>query len=82
MQKQRATFSLDGEVLRAARVAAARAGRRDSELVESRLQELRNAAEGKDNLLPFIRQALRDNCSMGEVCTAMRDVFGTYQPVV
>jgi hypothetical protein len=37
--KQRATFSLDVEVLRAARVAAARAGWRDSEIVE---QALRN----------------------------------------
>jgi hypothetical protein len=38
VQKQRATFSLDPEVLRAARVAAARAGRRDSELVEDALR--------------------------------------------
>ena len=53
---------------------------RDAELVERRLQELRNAAEGKDNLLPFIHDALRDRASMGEVCGAMRDVFGEYQP--
>src|SRR3954467_3757453 len=53
---------------------------RDSELVEKRLQELRNAAEGTDNLLPFIHDALRDKASMGEVCGAMRDVFGEYQP--
>src|SRR5437667_1631213 len=33
---------------------------RDAELVERRLQELRNAAEGKDNLLPSIHDALRD----------------------
>jgi hypothetical protein len=38
VQKQRATFSLDPGVLRAARVAAARAGRRDSELVEDALR--------------------------------------------
>ena len=56
--------------------------RRDGDLVERRLSELRRAAEGTDNLLPFIRQALRDECSMGEVCAAMRDVFGAYQPVV
>jgi methylmalonyl-CoA mutase N-terminal domain/subunit len=53
---------------------------RDQEVVERRLQELRNAAGGKDNLLPFIHDALRDRCSMGEVCGAMRDVFGEYQP--
>jgi len=36
--KQRATFSLDQDVLRATRVAAARAGRRDSEIVEDALR--------------------------------------------
>jgi hypothetical protein len=36
--KQRATFSLDADVLRAARVAAARAGQRDSQLVEEALR--------------------------------------------
>ena len=27
-----------------------------------------------------LRQALKDRCSLGEVCGAMRDVFGEYQP--
>ncbi|HLB04147.1 MAG TPA: hypothetical protein VJK66_03950 [Gaiellaceae bacterium] len=38
MRKERATFTLDAEVLRATRVAAARAGRRDSEIVEEALR--------------------------------------------
>ncbi|MEX0675405.1 MAG: hypothetical protein WD981_01885 [Gaiellaceae bacterium] len=38
MQKRRATFSLDEDVLRATRVAAARAGKRDSEIVEDALR--------------------------------------------
>jgi DNA-nicking Smr family endonuclease len=38
MPKQRATFSLDESVLRATRVAAARAGQRDSEVVEDALR--------------------------------------------
>jgi methylmalonyl-CoA mutase N-terminal domain/subunit len=54
--------------------------RRDQELAERRLEELRDAARGSENLVPFIREALRDACSMGEVCGAMRDVFGEYQP--
>ena len=53
---------------------------RDRELAESRLEELRVAARGNENLLPRIRQALKDSCSMGEVSGAMRDVFGEYQP--
>jgi methylmalonyl-CoA mutase N-terminal domain/subunit len=53
---------------------------RDQELVRKRLEEIRETARGKDNLLPVLRQALKDRCSMGEVCGAMRDVFGEYQP--
>src|SRR3954449_4025160 len=53
---------------------------RDVELVERRLQELREAAAGTDNLLPVIRTALKDRCSLGEVCGAMADVFGRYTP--
>jgi methylmalonyl-CoA mutase N-terminal domain/subunit len=55
---------------------------RDQELVQTRLQELRDACATDANLLPPIKSALQDNCSMGEVCAAMRDVFGKYQPVV
>lgn len=39
MPKQRATFSLDADILRATRVAAARRGRRDSEVVEEALRK-------------------------------------------
>ena len=49
---------------------------RDQELVATRLEELRVACRGKDNLMHPIRQALKDRCSMGEVCGAMKDVFG------
>ncbi len=53
---------------------------RDQALVEQRLEELRGAARGTDNLMPFIKNALRDRASMGEVCGAMQDVFGKYAP--
>jgi methylmalonyl-CoA mutase N-terminal domain/subunit len=53
---------------------------RDQELVQKRLEELRGVARGSENLLPAIRQALKDRCSLGEVCAAMQDVFGTYSP--
>jgi methylmalonyl-CoA mutase, N-terminal domain len=53
---------------------------RDQELVEKRLEEVREAARGTDNLLPVLREALKDRCSMGETCQAMRDVFGDYRP--
>jgi methylmalonyl-CoA mutase N-terminal domain/subunit len=53
---------------------------RDQALVDSRLEALRDAARGTDNLLPFIKDALRDRASIGEVCGAMGDVFGKYSP--
>jgi methylmalonyl-CoA mutase N-terminal domain/subunit len=53
---------------------------RDQAKVDQRLDELRTAAAGTDNLLPFIKDALRDRASLGEVCGAMQDVFGKYTP--
>jgi methylmalonyl-CoA mutase, N-terminal domain len=61
------------------RLAAFKADR-DSEAVERRLEEIRAAARGSENLLPVLREALRDRCTLGEVCGAMRDVFGEYKP--
>ncbi|HTX08521.1 MAG TPA: methylmalonyl-CoA mutase family protein [Solirubrobacteraceae bacterium] len=53
---------------------------RDGELVQQRLKEVREAADRTDNLLPTLRAALKDRCTLGEVCGAMKDVFGEYQP--
>jgi methylmalonyl-CoA mutase N-terminal domain/subunit len=53
---------------------------RDQSLTDQRLQEVRAAARGTDNMLPVLRHALKDRCTIGEVCGAMRDVFGSYQP--
>ena len=55
---------------------------RDHELVRRRLEEIRQAARGTENLLPVLRQALKDHGSMGEVCAAMRDEFGEYRPTL
>ena len=53
---------------------------RDDQLVTQRLDQIRQAAASTDNMLPVLGQALRDRCTLGEVCDAMRDVFGRYQP--
>jgi methylmalonyl-CoA mutase N-terminal domain/subunit len=53
---------------------------RDAELVGRRLEEVRESARGSDNMLPVLREALKDRCSIGEVCAAIRDVFGDYKP--
>ena len=52
--------------------------RRDAR--RARLHELREAARGSTNLLEPIGAAMRDRCTLGEVCGAMGEVFGSYQP--
>jgi methylmalonyl-CoA mutase N-terminal domain/subunit len=55
-----------------------KANRKQDE-VDARLADLRKVAEGDGNLLPPIKEALRAGGSIGEVCNAMRDVFGEYR---
>ncbi len=52
---------------------------RDAAAVESRLGDLKGVATGDGNLLYPIKDALRDGASIGEVCGAMREVFGEYR---
>ena len=52
---------------------------RDQARVEARLDALREVAQGEGNLLNPIKDALRDGASIGEVCGAMRDIFGEYR---
>jgi methylmalonyl-CoA mutase N-terminal domain/subunit len=51
---------------------------RDTDLVAERLTMIRSAARGDANLLPVLKRALRDRCTVGEVCGAMQAVFGSY----
>jgi methylmalonyl-CoA mutase N-terminal domain/subunit len=59
---------------RTARVRA----ERDTAAGEAALAEVHRVAEGEGNLLPPIREALRARCTVGEVCDALRDLWGTY----
>jgi methylmalonyl-CoA mutase N-terminal domain/subunit len=52
---------------------------RDARAVEQALAQLRRAGEGTANLLDPILAAARAGASTGEICNAMRDVFGEYQ---
>jgi methylmalonyl-CoA mutase, N-terminal domain len=53
--------------------------RRDQAAVDAKLDALRDVARGDGNLLHPIREALAAEASLGEVCGAMRDVFGEYK---
>ena len=59
------------------RLAAVRA-ERDSALSEQALAEVLRVAESDANLLPPLREALRAHCTVGEICGALRELWGTY----
>jgi methylmalonyl-CoA mutase, N-terminal domain len=52
---------------------------RDDERVEARLAALQDVARGDGNMLPAMKEALREGASIGEVCGSLREVFGEYQ---
>ncbi len=51
---------------------------RDGDAVQARLDELRSACAGSENLLVPMRAALAERATLGEVCGVMRDEFGEY----
>lgn len=55
--------------------------RRDGAAVRKRLEVLQRAAEGEDNLLPPILDAVKAYATLGEICDTLRDIFGEYDQV-
>ena len=47
--------------------------------VHRSLDQLREAAARTDNTMPYILDAVRASATVGEICEALRDVFGSYQ---
>ena len=54
---------------------------RNSEQVQSALDRLRTDANGQENLMPTIIQAVRSYATLGEICGVLRDEWGEYTPV-
>lgn len=52
---------------------------RDQGEVASALQDLRKAAQSDDNLMPYILTAVKAYATLGEICGALKDIFGEYQ---
>ena len=57
-------------------------GERSAEDVTNTLEGLRAAARGDGDLMQPILAAVRAYATTGEICTALRDVFGEYTPPV
>ena len=45
---------------------------------EKNLNALRKAAEGDENLMPYILDCVHSYATLGETCQVLRDVFGEY----
>ena len=53
--------------------------RRDNDKVSEKIEKLKEAARGTENLMPLIIDAVREYTSIGEIINALKEVFGTYQ---
>jgi methylmalonyl-CoA mutase N-terminal domain/subunit len=61
-----------------AKLAALRA-RRDNGRVRNVLDALKRGAEGTENTMPLLLDAVRAYATLGEICDALRGVFGAWQ---
>jgi methylmalonyl-CoA mutase N-terminal domain/subunit len=52
--------------------------KRSNESVRTSLEALQNATKGKENLMPFIIDCVRHNTTLGEICSALKSVFGEH----
>ena len=54
---------------------------RDDKRLKKILSDLKKGAEGTDNLMPLILEAVKAYATLGEICDVLREVFGEYQQV-
>jgi methylmalonyl-CoA mutase N-terminal domain/subunit len=55
--------------------------RRDYAAVEQALTSLKKGAQGSDNLMPLILEAVRNYATIGEICNVLRKEFGEYDGI-
>ena len=63
------------------RLRALRA-KRSKERWQQGIEAVKESAKNGDNLMPAILEAVESNCTVGEIATALREVFGEYQESV
>jgi methylmalonyl-CoA mutase N-terminal domain/subunit len=52
---------------------------RDNDKLKQKLSNLKEAAKGSENLVPYIIEAVREYASVGEIISNLKEVFGTYE---
>jgi methylmalonyl-CoA mutase N-terminal domain/subunit len=55
--------------------------KRDKEKVVQSLSRLKRVAEGEENLMYPIMEAVKVYATLGEICDTLREVFGEYQQI-
>lgn len=53
--------------------------RRDAGAVANGLDKLKRAAQNEENTMPATIEAVRSYATLGEICSALRDVYGVYE---
>ena len=51
---------------------------RENEKVTEKLKNLKEAAQGTENLMPYIMDAIRAYASIGEIINTLKEIFGEY----
>jgi len=53
--------------------------KRDAGAVVNALEKLKRAARDEENTMPATIEAVREYATLGEICSALRDVYGVYE---
>ncbi len=74
------SFKIDESIqkLQIAKIAALKQ-RRDSGKVAQCLERIANCAQGTENLMPAVLEAVENYCTLGEISDTLRKVFGEYK---
>lgn len=74
-----ASFKIDDSIrnIQSERLAALRANRDNDSFINS-IKALKQAATDGSNIMPHVLHAVEQKCTLGEIATALRDVFGEY----
>jgi methylmalonyl-CoA mutase N-terminal domain/subunit len=52
---------------------------RDPNRVSARIEQIREVAQGEEEFMPLLIEAVKDGLTLGEIIGMMRDVFGEYR---
>ncbi|MBM4054736.1 MAG: methylmalonyl-CoA mutase [Planctomycetes bacterium] len=68
-------FTEENQIMKLANIRA----KRDNQRVRKALARLEDVARGKENVMPYIIEAVRCYTTLGEICDVLRSVFGVYE---